>query len=551
MDDRPFKFRYANQMAGTFVLLALGLAIAGIVITGRSQGWFEGKFQVFATFNTEEGTFGLKQGSEVLVRNTAAGRVGKIVPNEKGQMEATFVIQERFRQFVTTDSVAHVKKKFGVAGDSFIEIQMGVGEAVQDGGFVVVRQDEEIMATAQKILGQVEAQFQEVVVPLLEEIKQILHNVNLLGSDLQEGKGLAGAMMKDDDIAREVKTSIRQVNGILLDSQDMVREVKKLVTDPKLTGDIREAVAQTSVLLIDSQAAIRESTKLIRGLQRHWLLRKYVKQADESGPPVDVYLGMPDGVTGEAERREALKQARLRNDSAAIVLASSRLAAVLLGRGEMAEVAGLVEEAKAEADVCGRGAVEAGLVEAEWLRAAGETSRALEAVTAVLPRTNKGEGNELRIYAHLLMAGIYMDEERPDEAEAVLEAADRRVEKDSSPVLKAMYAGSMARLMMVQSRPDSAAAFHDTEALHLAQAEAFVPMALALVASAEAYGKAGDKGTAADRYFRAARSLVESGHLEKAEKYADQGGKLATEAGDKYLQRQLDLLLSRMHSTRS
>jgi len=100
MTQRPFKFRFASEIAGSFVLLALFLVLAGIVFAAHYQGWFEGTFTLKTKFTTEEGSYGLQEGSEVRVRNAVAGKVGKIRPTADGGMELTFEIQKRFRRFV-------------------------------------------------------------------------------------------------------------------------------------------------------------------------------------------------------------------------------------------------------------------------------------------------------------------------------------------------------------------------------------------------------------------------------------------------------------------
>ena len=169
----PFKFRYANRMAGILVIVAVLLFVIGVILAGRAQGWFEGQFSMVATFKTEQGTFGLLEGDEAWVMNTVAGRVNSIRPTQAGYMQARFELKKRFQPLVRTDSVAIVKKKFGIAGDSYVEIQEGKGEPVRDGAAIECRRDEDVLETARKVLGDVQAQ----IAPVLDGLKQIVTNV--------------------------------------------------------------------------------------------------------------------------------------------------------------------------------------------------------------------------------------------------------------------------------------------------------------------------------------------------------------------------------------
>ena len=54
---KPFKFRYVNEIVGSFVLVVLGLAIAGFVLTWKAQGWFERAYKLFRVHHDSMGVF--------------------------------------------------------------------------------------------------------------------------------------------------------------------------------------------------------------------------------------------------------------------------------------------------------------------------------------------------------------------------------------------------------------------------------------------------------------------------------------------------------------
>lgn len=261
--DKKFKFRYANEIAGGFVLTAVVLCLLGIVSAGRYQGWFEGKFSLKAIFvnsdgsPSKEGSFGLQEGNEVKIMNTKAGRVGKIMPISGGRMQATFIIQNRFKPFVSKDSVAMVQKIFELAGDAFVEIKPGKGATVGDGDVIECRKDEEMMVSAKNML----KKFENDILPMTEDVKQTLKHINGIAGSIEKGSGLAGTVVKDDEFA----------------------------------GDVRKMVKNMNALSSEAQSTLVETRKLVEGMQKHWMFRKYVEKTKEAELLVPMISGSGHG----------------------------------------------------------------------------------------------------------------------------------------------------------------------------------------------------------------------------------------------------------------
>ena len=73
--DQPFKFRFVNEITGVFVLLCAAAMIVGVFLAGRAQGLFEPKLTLRTLLSAKEGSFGLREGTEVRILDTAAGTV--------------------------------------------------------------------------------------------------------------------------------------------------------------------------------------------------------------------------------------------------------------------------------------------------------------------------------------------------------------------------------------------------------------------------------------------------------------------------------------------
>ncbi len=303
--NRSYKFRYASEIAGGFVLLAAGLLITGIYLAGHAQGWFQKKLIYRTEFKTGEGTYGLQEGAEVRILGTLAGRVGEILPASEGGMATTFVLQGKFATFVREDSMAKVKKKFEVAGDSYVEITLGSGTKplLPSGSSIACVRDEELIQAAKKMLND----FRDAAVPMLDEIKQILAHVNEITRQISAKEGTVGRLVGDpewskevDGIVKDVRKTSEQLPGVADKLDAIMKDVQRLAqtlntTADRLpaigqeagdavgnvktvTGSLTGQVANVEGVLLQAESMLRETQRLIEGIQRHWLVRSYVEQ---------------------------------------------------------------------------------------------------------------------------------------------------------------------------------------------------------------------------------------------------------------------------------
>lgn len=285
--SKPFKFRYVNEIVGGFVLLVLAALVAGIILAGRAQDWFEPVYEIRLDF-PEEGSLGLQRGAEVQILGATVGRVGKIRVKDDGSMYTTLEIKGDFIRFVRADSRAIVKKKFGIAGDAFVEITQGRGAPLEDGAVLKAVRDTEITELAQEILKEI----QNAVLPLLEEytklaadlrdaekpLMQALANIEKITRGLAEGEGSAGQLLRDPKAAQEIEAILAEIRAILADIKETTSKL------PAIAATVNAEVEALPGTIIQAQETLRESERLIEGIQRHWLIRKYVPR--ESLPDI-------------------------------------------------------------------------------------------------------------------------------------------------------------------------------------------------------------------------------------------------------------------------
>ncbi len=289
---KPFKFRYVNEIVGGFVLLVVTLLVAGIIVAGHAQRWFERQHKVMVSFPAE-GSFGLQKGAEVRILETLVGSVDQITVADDGMMMGRLLVRGNFIHFVRADSKAIVKKKFGLAGDAYIEITKGTGPELPDKAVLPCVKDTELVQIIQDVVQQVK----DVTLPAIEQARkameeytglaadlrnpegdlaQMIASLNKIVQGLEKGEGPAGTLLRDPamadqlrEITARINESLGEVNKILGDVQQMTRTI---------SGEMNDVPG----LILQTRETMNETTKLIEGVERHWLLRGYVRQADLS-----------------------------------------------------------------------------------------------------------------------------------------------------------------------------------------------------------------------------------------------------------------------------
>ncbi len=519
--NREFKFRHANEIAGVFVITAVALFVVGIIFAGKSQGWFEPRFTLHMLFETTEGSFGLQEGALVMVRNTAAGRVGPILPTPDGLMGTTLVLKDRFRPFITTDSVAKIKKKFGVAGDSYVDIERGQGAVIADGAYLECKKDEEILETAQRMLTEMQAS----LLPIFEQVETIIANAASIMAKVERGEGLAGAAIGDSALRDDVKALVVHLEGVAAHAEMATgqvgellnHEITRLVTNVEtlsiqaaglMSNEVPQLAAGTVKVQDEVSQTLAESRRLITALQRHWLFRKYVETEPERLPLVPTALSWPANAAQGLTRQAALAAARAADDTEAVAREAYNLAVYALGTEAPAQAAALLAESALASRSLGRQPPELLLLEAELLRRAGDTAKAAARGQTALDALRGRDSRLQQVEARILLATVYADAGDSVQARTELKAAHRTGKREDLPgVLSAALAGLEARIAFMEGKLQGAAEAHTEQARHLREAGALPEMAAALRRAGDLYGNLDQSATAADYYLRAAASL--------------------------------------------
>lgn len=481
--SKPFTFRHANQLSGALVLLAISLFIVGIFLAGQSQRWFEGTFTVHARFlaqdgsASDEGGFGLQAGNEVRFQNGLVGRVGEFYPTPQGHMRTTFIIQNRYRPYISTHVVGRVKKKFGVAGDSFVEIDRTEGPPIQPNDVITCTKDLELMESAQTVLKEV----QTTALPMLSDVQQSLSRVNVLLGLLEKGEGLAGAVLTDGDLTEDVRTSLANVNQ----------------------------------LLVDSQETLADTRLLIQGMQKHWLLRKYVNRARALDPLVPCRMSNREVQSYSRRLRRRLDAARSADGAAEIARTAYNLSICHLAASDPVTAARLAREAERGAQKAGVNPTSSLALRGEIQRQAGDLDGA-EAQLARARTTANTAPSEARLLLAVLAGHVACDRGNPETARHTGQAIETAIRSVDSPASLGNGERIIGRILLMQGQPEAAASAFSRAATQFRKSNLLFEMARCLEDAGHAYGASGANEQAVDHCLRAARSLLAQGERRAA-----------------------------------
>ena len=326
------RYRYTNQAVGVFVILTVIIFFTAFLFSGQVREWLDPGERIKVILPSD-GLFGLAEGAEVEILGTKAGKVIRIVINPDQQMHADVQIQSDMKAFVRRDSTAVIRKKYGVAGDSYLYISRGSGETLDwDYAVITAVADRAPTESMGEILDDLRAKvfpiledtgqairgFQAVVKELQDpegDMQQLFANLNTISRKISRGEGTVGRLLSEDALVKEVEALISLLNenierldplfdeletsvgnvskisaniskqskdlpAVTLKLKEILASVKTVMDDlskttpqlPRIAANMGDATDSIPVLMLETQQVMAELEQLLKQLQSSWLL---------------------------------------------------------------------------------------------------------------------------------------------------------------------------------------------------------------------------------------------------------------------------------------
>lgn len=220
---------------GLFVTISTILLIIALYFIGNRQNIFGNTFRISAVFNNANG---LQLGNNVRYSGINVGTVKNITMINDSTICVDMIIENKILQHIKKNAVAAIGSD-GLVGSMVINIAPGkdVSTALMPGD--TIKSYSKISTT----------DMLETLNTTNDNAAQLIADFLKITTDIKEGKGTLGMLIKDPDLASNLKQTISNLKTSSSDASITIKEIKKIISSIKYD----ESVA--SVLLSDSISA--------------------------------------------------------------------------------------------------------------------------------------------------------------------------------------------------------------------------------------------------------------------------------------------------------
>lgn len=205
------RLRFTDEWVGLLVLGALALFGAAVIEAGVLQRWLNPGVRLVLLL-PQTGTDGLGLGADVEVLGIHAGTVRRVRLNPDGEMYAVADIDADAKPFVRRDSKATIRRRFAVAGATYVDISRGKGAAL-DWSYAVLpaATEPDPIKTITTTVDQIRAE----LLPTLASAHATASGLQALVDGLRKGQGTVGKLLVDDTLVLKAEQSLATLEDAL------------------------------------------------------------------------------------------------------------------------------------------------------------------------------------------------------------------------------------------------------------------------------------------------------------------------------------------------
>ncbi|MCE2573955.1 MlaD family protein [Komagataeibacter sp. FNDCR2] len=281
------RVRYADEWVGVLVLVSLVILFGAVIEAGVLHDWLTpaGRLRIVLP---ENGVSGLSVGDDLEVMGIHAGTVRRVRINPSGGMYAIAEIDPDIEPYIRRDSTAIIRKRFVVAGASYIDISRGVGDKLNWSYAVLSATNAPNPADT---ITQTFSDIRDRVIPVLDNAQHMMATLDATITDMHAGKGSIGRLMTNDDLIRQAEQMIttldatigqltpieKQLASVMDKANASMTNVQKATGDlsnatPAITRNLQDASQQLPVLLVQAQSTVSSLEKLVDQMRGLWIL---------------------------------------------------------------------------------------------------------------------------------------------------------------------------------------------------------------------------------------------------------------------------------------
>jgi phospholipid/cholesterol/gamma-HCH transport system substrate-binding protein len=305
------RLRHTDEWVGLLVIFAVALFVGAALDVGVLRNWFR-PTATLRIILPATGVGGLAPGAEVEILGIQMGNVLRVVVQPNQQIYAEAAMDQQAEPFVRRDSKAVIRRRFGIAGDAYIDITRGQGVPM-DWRYAVIDATTERAPT--ETVSALIDEARSKVFPILEDTRATVAALRVTAERIEKGEGTVGHLMANDTLAVDTERTmsslqgqiaklgglldelnaaarnvndlsakaaadkeglpqvLRRVNAILASLNSVMRDLAQATPHlPQIARHADAASADLPALLTQIQLTVSELEKLVVQLRGNWLI---------------------------------------------------------------------------------------------------------------------------------------------------------------------------------------------------------------------------------------------------------------------------------------
>ncbi|WP_276088154.1 MlaD family protein [Pedobacter sp. JY14-1] len=232
---------------GIFIFLGLAIFVVGVFTLGSQKKAFVNSFTVDVIFDDIQG---LKSGNNVWFSGVKIGTIKKIQFYGTSQVQVFLNIEEQAHKYIHKDAAASISSD-GLIGNKIIVITGGTPKFpfVEDGDRLRVNSTlstDDIMKTFQVNN---------------KNLVEVTSDFKILAKSLVEGKGTAGTLLTDQQVAEDFKKIVANLKNTTASANKMAAELNTFSKTLNTKGGFADKVLTDTVVFARLQSSVDELQK--------------------------------------------------------------------------------------------------------------------------------------------------------------------------------------------------------------------------------------------------------------------------------------------------
>ena len=274
-----------EKIVGYFILFMIIVVAATAIGVGIQNKIFVKEYRIISII--KEG-HGIQAGTVVKLAGIDIGKVTDINFTHDNKIRIIMKLNKKFQDKIRKDSVAYISST-GLVGSKHINITLG------DVSLPRLEEEEIIHAIEPVEIGDLGTRLNTLIEKLeniltetygtvhqvnktsVRELNAALKNVKLITEDVKKSRMLA--LMNDEAAYKSLKDSVDKLNQTM--------------------ENLKKASEKTPGVVDKAGSIVEEVNKIIKAVQKHWLIRSYVKEEKSQKSSGETEEIMPEEISSE------------------------------------------------------------------------------------------------------------------------------------------------------------------------------------------------------------------------------------------------------------